>query len=94
MPSGADFSASTAPPSPSSQARSELVPQSSATSRGRSKRRPLQMIGGLLEGVRGPQREILVVLRSDELQADRQAVAREAAGHRQRGLLGEVERDS
>ena len=32
------------------------------------------MIGGLLERVRRAQREILAILRRDELQADRQAV--------------------
>src|SRR5262245_26638652 len=51
-----------------------------------------QVVGRLLERVRRAQREILAVRCRDELQSNRQSVFREAARHRQRRLLGEVER--
>src|SRR5262245_11136391 len=50
------------------------------------------MIGRALESVRSAQRQALAVGWCDELEPDRQALARKSAWHRERRLLREVER--
>src|SRR5882672_2689524 len=48
----------------------------------------LPIAGRLLEGVRELQHAEVVAVAADDLQADRQAFAREAGGHRDRGMAG------